>query len=445
LGNLVGDASQLNRSGSNEALTRTQQGVNKVRTISRAAFAALGLCMVLTISIAAQAKVEDLRLGTTSNPADAVAEDDQAIFPAGIKSLHAHFDYSGAARQRIGLKVSAPGGVPVFSAAKAYSGSGSERIEISGVGMYRELATNLVIYAEATDKSAKDLKNSTRTASIFGVYLNGVTVSTNYMRDSAAILKTWDLASGPEGDLGDLEDAIAQLTALVEDAADLKDDDEDGREGLAELIAGQAEDATVAAESLEDYGSKVNDLAIPESEADLGTSYLVQVTVDGTPAMSREFWVTNETLPEPTKTLRPPTSSPDEQPSASRTPLPRTPRASSATDTPEMSTEDRFSLERNPTAQARATAVAENLATEAAGEVLGAPTGDPVELGTTNLVATPFDSSQAAPEGMPTWTPVPGASPELEPGIEGEGPNLAVLGLGILALVAIAVWLRRRV
>lgn len=424
-----------------------------MRTFSRAAFAALVLCMMLTLPLAAQVKVDNLRLGTTSNPADAIDADVQASFPAGIKSLHAHFDYSGAARQRIGLKVTAPGGVPVFSAAKAYNGSGSERIEISGVGMYRELANLLVDYAEATGKSAKDLKNSTRTASVFGVYLNGVTVSTNYMRDSAAILKTWDLASEPEGDLNDLEDAITQLSALVEDAGDLKDDDEDGREGLAELIAGQAEDATAAAESLEDYGGKVNDLAIPETEADLGTSYLVQVTVDGTPAMSREFWVTDETLPEPTKTLRPPTSSPDEKPSASRTPLPRTPRAGDSTQPTEApSTGTQFDTETNPTARARATEVAESLATEAADELLETATGAPVELGASDSADAPSDPSlAAAPEGMPTWTPVPGASPSGGPGCEEEpggcpdGPNLAVLGLGILALVAIAVWLRRRV
>lgn len=430
-------------------------GAATVPTFSRALIAALLAAVLATGTLYAQVKVSDLRIGSSDEAADATPKDETATFPASTQRLNVFFDYRGAARQKIGVEVSAPGGLTVFESSQAYSGEGTARIEVGGVDMFRKLADELVGYAQSTETSAKDLGSGRGS---YSVYLSTLEYGARLLRDTLGIIDTWDLPSAASSDLEDLQSAVDEIDDLVAQAKKLEQDDKAGREALAALIGDEAGLAATAAEALQAFGEDVTGLAIPETQADRGTAYLVQISVQGSPAMSMEFWVTDAALPEATATEPPPpTRTAEEQATPDRTTVAasRATRsassAGSATADPGIDLAARTDVESNPTAAARATDVAQRLASEAQVEqtqIAAAPAE--VAPGQSSSGSTPLAGDDpASPDALPTWTPVAGGASggaDDEASADGGGgPNLAVLGLGILALAAIALWLRRRV
>ena len=421
-------------------------------TFLRALIAAALAAVLATGTLYAQVKVSDLRTGSSDKADEAISKDETASFPASTQRLNVFFDYRGAARQRIGIEVSAPGGLTVYESSQTYSGEGTARIEVGGVDMFRTLADELVGYAESTETSAKDLGSGRGS---YGVYLSTLEYGARLLRDTLGLIDTWDLPSAASSDLEDLQSAVDEIDDLVAQAKKLEQDDKAGREAVAALIGDEAGLAATAAGALQAFSDDVGDLAIPETEADRGTAYLVQVSVQGSPAMSMEFWVTDAALPEATATEPPPpTRTAEEQATPDRATVAAgraTRSAGAATADTSVDLAARTDVESNPTAAARATDVALRLASEAKAEqtqIAEAPADE--ALGQPGMAPTTLaGDAPGSPDALPTWTPVAGgasagATDEAAPD-GGGGPNLAVLGLGILALAAIALWLRRRV
>ena len=84
-------------------------------TFLRALIAAALAAVLATGTLYAQVKVSDLRTGSSDKADEAISKDETASFPASTQRLNVFFDYRGAARQRIGVEVSAPGGLTVYA------------------------------------------------------------------------------------------------------------------------------------------------------------------------------------------------------------------------------------------------------------------------------------------------------------------------------------------
>ncbi len=440
----------------------TMSGAIPMRSLTRALALALTFAWLIASPISAQ-ELSNLRLGEAESGSGAFGRDDEAVFAAGTQRLYVLFDYEDASRHRMGVGVTAPGGLPVFEDDQLLSGDGTATFELDGSEMFRSIAGNLSEYGDATEQNAQDLADTGNRA-----YVSTIDAATGFLANSIRLMEIWSLPNGPARDLDDLSSAVANIEDLIVDLRALDVDDDEGRKALAPQVLTEAELIAEAAESLQDYAADVSDLAIPESEAELATSYVLEVTINGSPSMSMEFWVTDERLPEATATNRPP---PTREPSATIDPSQptRTPRPTreSDDDVDTVTGSERTDVENNPTAAARATEVAGILSEEATVEAETAPTrlaqagatsqngGDPE--GDADAASESGQASDAANQQEPgagaTWTPVAGdgsggtdSDDSDDASVpDSDGPNLAVLGLGILALAAIAIWLRRRV
>jgi hypothetical protein len=412
----------------------------------------LGLGALLFMATAtpgqAQGKIDNLGLSPSDKRADVFEND--PIFETGVEEIYVHFDYTVPSKREIEVTVTAPGGILVFEDKSTYSGSGSASVEVTGASFYRTLAEQTLEMAKDAEEGADLLKKQTVG---HDVYLQLVENAGNAMRAASEILETWSLDSAADAALADLIDAIERIEDLVDEDVDFTDSAE--RKSYADDLLKVAGDARGAAKKLDDLGDDIDTLNIASTDADRETGYLTQVSIQGNLADSIEFWVTDDALPAPTST---------DAPAPTKKPLPTSDGTAVRSATSEAGGDDDSggtdagssagsslsTSDRRATSTARANNAAIGLETEEAKPTLpieeneadaadAPPVIDPI------AEDTPDDPN--APTPVATWTVEPGAgTDDPNKGPEGPkgGPNIAVLGLGIMALAAIALWLRRR-
>jgi len=414
------------------------------------------------------AKVGDVRVAGT---AAGTGGGEVFTAPEGTESVFALFEYTGASRSDITVRVIA-NGIEVFKETTRYDGAGTAAVEITGELIYETTLETMDTVAREIKRSTEDLTDEDDlTASQAYQAVTAIESGTNNLLNGLQILESLEISGTGAEALQDLSDAIEATVDEVNRANALPYEDIQGRRVVGEEIAPHADEILVALASLEDAVSESSGLALPTTGTDWEFDVSVRTaTASGsTAAGSARFMVTGTTArgeDEPDE--------PTARPSA-------TSRGNAASDAARGA--------GTPTSRAQATA-----AQGASGSSSGAPnaTDRPGSLGAANASATeaagadaiePPDDvvvSTAPAEGVdgaaldaddasggepiamsdsaqPTWTVPAGRAadsgsdvPESTTGqaeeaaVPGRGPNLAVLGIGLALLLGVALWFRRR-
>jgi len=396
---------------------------------------ALALALAGLGSAAAQGRlIEGFALSPTDQVKDAIAESTLARFPASAQTLYALVTYKGARNQTVGVVVTAPGNIHVYEQSFKLQGDGTKAYAISGEAMYETIVADLKELADGARENAEKVASQDRGQKDYAGLVAG---SAGGILSAARLLNSWKLGDKAKAGAEDLSPRAEALQKVATQTVGLTAADKDKYKGLAEDMLAEVDliDEIVAA--LDAAASDAAGLTIAPTDADLGTGYAVKVEVEGSPAKTLEFWVTDKTLPTPTTTEpAPPTRRPEDQATPNGTPKVTQPAPGAPGSRPAVQ------VGTTPRATS-ATAVAIGATAQASREPERAATN----AAKIEETAVPYDT-QAALQAGPTWTPVGGSaaggSDEKPGGTKAPSSNIAVFGLGILALVGLVWWLRKR-
>lgn len=403
--------------------------------LTRSIVLALALALPGLGSAAAQGRlIEGFAISPTDQAKDAIAADSLARFPANTQSVYAIVTYKGARNQDVGVVVTAPGNIRVYDQSFKLQGDGVKAYAISGQTMYETIVADLKDLGDGARENAEKVRTQDRGQKDYAGLVAG---SAGGMQSAARLLASWKLGDKAKAAAEDLGQRAEALQKVATQTVALTAADKDKYKGLAEDMLAELDTVDDAVGALDSATDEAADLTIAPTDADLGTAYAVKVEVSGSPAKSLEFWVTDKVLPTPTTTEpAPPTRSPADQATPDGKPKVTQPAAGTPGARPSAQ------VGTTPRATA-ATAVAAGATALASREPGRAATNEAILLAT----PVPYDT-QAAILAGPTWTPVDAAAQggaESKPGgTKAPSSNLAVFGLGILALVGLVWWLRKR-
>lgn len=413
---------------------------------------------------AALAKVTRLEVSPSERAGDATTR-----LPAGSTAVFVLFDYDGASNEKLTVSLQGLGLASILAKTDTYNGSGSAAVELTGAEVYRSLVGQLSTYAieaQTYVKRAADQELGRRG------FLEQVQSQVATIDRMLLVLEQMAVPDDAIEDRKATRTALDELAALAEEATAPELEDAD-RKAKAEEMAAPAEALVTSADAFVDTAEDAGDMPLPETGEN--APFTAQVRVGGNPSMSVEFWVVENpqsalTDIDPTKdaggsggnTSGRPTARPQAT-SAQRTTGQTGDggTGASATTTDRTTSQNPGSTTGGlPTLPSRAMATPVPGATNGpqtggfvAGEQLGQPTTD------ASSGAPDQGGAEQAAAPLPTWT-VPAVAalgdsqaPQVQPlGAQASqpaggstGPNLAILALGAVALIGLAVWMRQRV
>jgi hypothetical protein len=400
----------------------------------------LAVVVAAGVSVAwAQPAVTNLRVALTEDGNDPAGTDNR--FPGDTERIYVLFDYQRAANDELGVSLTSPSGTKLFTLIKRYSGSGTARTPITGADVYRTMTQALGTSLEDAQVNAD--KVSTQQVGQ-QEYLYQTKASTVAAQATIELLKQLKLASAAAEELRQVEQAVTSISRRVDEAI-LAGSVEEKKRAATE-VKGLATDALDNAERLQEDAADATRMRFPQSGLNSDSTFTVKVDVGPFPAQSVEFQIGDQSkegrTPEPTRTV------------ITGLPVPQTPTGQSV---------DGARRGAAPTAPA-AGELAPIASQPPAAAAVGAPPADGTAAPAAATLADPSGADDAAggAEALATWTvpagarsdagvtegrqsdgPSGGAEPAQDPG-GGTGPNLALLVLGIGALVGLALWFRRR-
>lgn len=412
----------------------------------------------------ALAKIDQVRASLTEGASDAFPfpVGGTASIPAGSEKLYVTFDYTAAARDDIGVEMKS-GGLLVFKSTKRYTGSGTATVEVTGLAVFQELADQMADYADACLDNIDNARKSGNRE-----YVQNTIGLVNAMRTALQIVDRTGLS-------GDFKSSRDSLDAALSKLVDLSDDlpggaNTDAIKALAAQMEPYVTQASEAATSLDKFGQSATAVALPDTGTDRGAAWTINVTVGGSPAYSGELWITSQAVAQPSATVASGATSAPGQ--ATRTSVPASGGASTAAPAAgATATGGRGTTGgQGSTAGSGGSSAPARPTTAALGAGTSFATVDqPAVAGATAVVepTSPPEAetavegdepavAQDAPAPVATWTlpaesAAAGGAAAVAPAGDdapaapgGSGPSLAVLGLGVMALVAIGLWLRRR-
>lgn len=407
--------------------------VNRSTAPKRLFALALTLAAFGPLTAAAQGRlIEGFAISPTDQVKDAIADESLAKFPASTKTVYALVTYKGARNQAVSVMVTAPGNIRVYEQSFNLQGDGTKAYAISGQAMYQKVVEDLAELAEGARDNAEKVGNQQRGQKDYAGLVAG---SAGGLVSAARLLQSWRLADRAKAAADDLQAKADSLQKLAAQTMGLSASDTGRYKELSEDMLAAIGEIDDVVEALDAAGDEAEDLSIAPTEADLGTGYNVKVEVGGSPADSLEFWVTDKALPTPTASEPPPPTRTGEQ-------------MATPDGKPKVTQPAPGSTEARPTGQVGTTPRA-TAATAVAGAATALASADPAKAAT-DVAKLDATSVPGAPNSaLPTWTPVGGGSgsgDEAPSGgsTSGGSSNLAIFGLGILALVGLVWWLRQR-
>jgi hypothetical protein len=209
-------------------------------------------------------------------------------FPPGTREIYAAFDYASAVNHRIGVVVTARGGISVFESAKRYTGAGSDSVTIDGTSITQALANALAEASQLAQSNAQ--LAATQPA---GVQERLQMVQESLLRAQSAIylLRRLDLGQANTDRLAVIQRANREATDLVTEALGLLANQLDQKQALATQMAAPLAEAGGAAQQLAQSVGRLSGLPLPETGNDARAAYTVQLRVMDYPAASAEFTI----------------------------------------------------------------------------------------------------------------------------------------------------------
>ena len=437
---------------------------------------ALTLLVLDVDGVNALAKVGNLRI-----EGGGVVEDGEIfIVPPGSQKVTVAFDYTGASRSTIGIRVEGVGGLRLFESRSRYSGDSSATVDVRGVDIFEYLAEKVEDTSRDVVSVVREIVNATSISSgeVFE-HLTSIENLTGTVSGQLDVIESLALKGEAATAAQDMRSALEEIELDLEDAKELEVSDVEGRIAKAELMSGPADSLYAAAAKVAEAVEDVKSAALPESDGTWSYTVSARLTegtnVQDAIADSIEFEVaTAGTSGSATATDSPsdPTAEATERSGGEAGGIsPRSSRTPEAAGTATVVTSGENGSEAPGSATAtRATPGRGNATKPTSDQDEDSDASDAAEpAGATDSPAESSDSGNESGQGeqndqdggsddgdsaspLPTWTvPAGDASggsaadqdSTVSPDSEG-GLNLGILFLGILALIAIAYWLRRR-
>lgn len=430
---------------------------------------ALALAAALPASVAfGIAKIGSVRIAGGADGSDA-----GEVYTAaeGTKSVFARFDYTGASRTDITVRVIA-NSLMVFEQTKSYTGDDTASVEITGQTVYKTALATMSTYSAQLIREVNGLTGSNDLVGGEALqYITSIEGAKNQIEIGLPLLASLAL-DGPSdrafnslsGDLEDIATTIAAAQALPAD--DTSGRQEFGREikPIAERVDGSLDDLAV-------FIDDIADVALPATGTDWNFDVSVRTTTSSgsSTAGSARFMVTGKVAKsedEPDEaTARPSSTSRsgvgDDTERGGATPTPRAQRtvasnvAPGASNSATAPTARAGAVGQPPASDGRDTS-ALRTPDNATGSS-DAPEGA-AGMDDPNAMVEDADAAQIAmaPGAQPTWTVPAGRAADAsnsspidvtetpDASSSGPGPNVMILGLGLALLVGAALWFRRR-
>jgi hypothetical protein len=377
------------------------------------------------------------------------------LFPEGVERLYVVFDYVSAQNSRISVEIVAPGGLVVFENEQRYTGDGTSAVEVNGDTVYLTLGEQLMEFADATISDLARAQSQAQTQT----YLAQVQSYIGPMQMVAEFLSR--LPAEQVGiSVAELDDALAELDSLLDEAMRLTADQDAQRKALAGDMEPFAEAVAEQAIALVADGEDATGRPLPptDSASGDGSAYTISLSVNGSASRDASLWIHGQRGADPSSN-NDPTAAATKIAAATQTARNASPTSPSALtvgptrgSSVTSGTQATAASGRVPTAASGAGAV------NPIGGAQPAPT-QPAQAGLTG----PSDQAQREimtlgsgtngpqPGAEATWTvpPPEGEGGELTgPRPDGDaprdGPDFVVLALGLAVLGAMAVFVRRR-
>lgn len=448
--------------------------------------AGLALLPALAATALAAPEIADVRVSQDAEGSDAAR---RYVAPVGTERLYVLFDYLGAADDTIAIHV-VGSGLTLFEAEDSYDGEGTASVEITGAQMYKSLAETAEVDNEAM---RSDIEAATNQANPSIQRVNNamdtVAKMSRELESIAYYFELLDPDAALEGALSEIDFGVAELDEYYGDVREVPADDTAQRAALLGDMLPTIDSLDGAIQTLVDLSDGLSAAPLPETGPDAEIDVTIRVSTglsSSTTAGSGSFLISDDgsDLPEdpdddanelPGGATRTPRGSGITE----RTPVPGVkPASASGADADEdedagdddaegAASDDATASDADAAASSANTLTSPGDAAEAAGadaadavamadtEEQDAPSSDDAEAARDAAARSSQGGEAGAAEPAATWTvqAVSAADVPAEPGgtsseaplvDQGTGPNLAILGFGVLALIGLAIWYRRR-
>ncbi len=410
---------------------------------------------------------------------DVVLDGEVFIVPPGSEEVSITFDYTGASRSTIAVRIEGVGGLRLYETDARYSGDGAAAVTVRGVEFYAYLADAVENTSRELVSVVRDLSSASSMSS--GEVFEHLTATENLL---GTISSQLDILEGVqlEGDAAsaaqDMRSAIEEIDLYLEEAKSLAVDDIEGRKARGKLMAGPADELRIAASTVATAIEGVDSAAFPESEGEWRYTVSARLTegtnVQDAIADSVEFEVIEPGAPSVSSRAGDPTAAATTRSGggtgglSSRTGTPQAAKAAATQTAESIKSDAATQSAEGPNLSGRGTPVTSGGESDFDGGTDPEIDARATEAADATLVAMISGGSEDTGEeiggedavsALPTWT-VPanrartssdsgsaGTESDEESDLDADpegGLNLGILFLGILALIAIAFWMRRR-
>lgn len=166
----------------------------------------------------ATAKVDEVRASVTGAAEDRfpLPVGGMAKIPAGSEKLFITFDYSGAAREEIGVEIKT-GGLMIFKWSRRLSGSGTTAVEVSGEKVFQEVVAALEDYTGAAKDNIALARSSGNRE-----YVQSTAGNVNLMRTALDLLSRTSRQGEIKAAHDTLDAALEKLDDMISGLADRK-------------------------------------------------------------------------------------------------------------------------------------------------------------------------------------------------------------------------------
>jgi hypothetical protein len=213
--------------------------------------------------------------------ADSVVFDGDAVSKVVVA-----FDYTNADNEPIGLQVIAPGGLQVHRSNKTYSGSGVATIEVSGIGIYRNLSQDIQDTLRSSRGDADRLA-----AARFGLqeYILQLQANATRTRSALEVLQRIALPGNMAEHRRILDETVKGFSRRTAEARATDPNDVEKIQSLARTIAEELGKGIPSATALQAHAAGTTEMPIPANDRRSDQPYDVLISVDDFTAASGEF------------------------------------------------------------------------------------------------------------------------------------------------------------
>lgn len=435
------------------------------------------LVLALVAALPASVALGIAKVGSVRVAGDAAGSDAGEVYTAaeGTKSVFARFEYTGASRTDITVRVVA-NSLKVFESTKSYNGDDTASVEITGQAIYKTALESLSTYS---DQLIREVNGLTGGNDLVGgealQYITSIESFKNQIEIGLPLLASLELDGQSERAFANISDDLEDIATNIASAQALPADDTAGRQDYGRDIKPLAERIDSSLEDIAEFVDDLGSVALPATGTEWSFDVSVRTStssgnsaagsarfmVDGTASKSEDE--PDEPTARPSATSRGGVASDTDRGGATSTPRAQATTAASGAG-------GKSNNATSPTARSNA-----SVQSAVAGSNAAAPGDDGADgaeaapddasaSGAPDTADTPAADSPADEQvamvdnnAQPTWTvpagraadtsgaaPNEGSEPSSDATPPGNGPNFMVLGLGLVLLVGTALWFRRR-